>query len=431
MQNYYKRSSFNLGYLGLFAYFTIYMIASTLNFFIISYFNFKPSSVLSFRVEDGWCDPDTQGIGSHCFGDFYYTLRFISRVNPWSLEANPYPPFALMIFKPFEFLASQFPANNYGLIAYLVFLLVMLLITPIILVVNKSISKSTGLLACVLIISSAPSLVALDRGNIVILCFPFLCFFFLNIFSGNDWKALLFLTFVVLIKPQSILLGILFLRKGELLSGLKKIALSVTILCLTFLIYGFNALAVFSSFVKQIMNFQTYSISGSFSPINISISNSVQLFSEQILGITVHRHLLTLTATIILIAGLCYVYTKFDSAKIQCIIIATVITITFPSVSFHYYLIYILALSVSIFLILMGKNHLNQINVDEPGSYFGLRKLLFLSLIAFVPWQIPLNLFTNRTGTDLSFHWILTSFLIILVAIPLTMSKNEKSALSS
>jgi len=421
-----KKSSLDLGYISLFTYSAVYMIASTLNFYITSYLNYKPSSVLSFRVDDGWCESTTQGIGSHCFGDFYYSLRFISRDNPWNLDANPYPPFALMIFKPFEFLVRQFPNNNYGLIAYLVFLIAMLLIVPLILVANKSISMRTGLLACALIISSAPALVALDRGNVIIFCFPFLCFFFLNILTGNDRKALLFLTFVVLVKPQSIILGVLFFRKREFLSAIKRNARIVAFFCLTFLVYGFNALELFSSYARQIISFQTYSTPGSFSPINISISNSLQLFSEQVLGITIYHQLLTLTAIVILMIGASYIYFNFNSNRIQCVIIATILSIIFPSVSFHYYLIYILALSVSIFLMLMGNSNSDHINVDEPRSYFGLRKLFFLSLIIFVPWQIPLNLFTNRTGTDLSFHWILVSFVILLAAFPAAIAKRNK-----
>jgi hypothetical protein len=425
------KSPLDLGYLSLFTYSAVYMIASTINFYITSYLKYKPSSVLSFRVEDGWCEPTTQGIGSHCFGDFYYSLRFISRDNPWNLEANPYPPFALMIFKPFEFLASQFPNNNYGLIAYLVFLFAMLSIVPLILVANKSISMRTGLLAFALIISSAPALVALDRGNVIIFCFPFLCFFFLNILRGNDRKALLFLTFVVLVKPQSIILGILFFRKRDFLSGIKRNALIVAFFCLAFLVYGFNTLEVFSSYARQIISFQTYSTPGSFSPINISISNSLQLFSEQVLGITIYHQLLTLTAIVILIIGASYIYFNFNSNRIQCVIIATILSITFPSVSFHYYLIYVLALSVTVLLMMVGNDNSIHVNIDEPKRYFSIRKLFLISLFTFVPWQIPLNLFTNRTGTDLSFHWILVSFVILLAAIPAVIVKRDKNTVTT
>ena len=65
------------------------LINTTLIVLLPSYLGFSSSSSLSYYVNDGWCTKG-QGIGSHCFGDFYYPFNFSNLDAPWAAGPNQF-----------------------------------------------------------------------------------------------------------------------------------------------------------------------------------------------------------------------------------------------------------------------------------------------------------------------------------------------------
>ena len=54
--------------------------------FVSSYLGVAPTAALSFGVVDGWCSQGSEGLGSHCFGDF--GMPYSQSISP----NGPYTP---------------------------------------------------------------------------------------------------------------------------------------------------------------------------------------------------------------------------------------------------------------------------------------------------------------------------------------------------
>jgi hypothetical protein len=97
---------------------------------------------LIFSVNDGWCNPISDGIGNHCFGDFY---NFMSGdiFKPWTEVKTPYPPLAILYFIPYEFIISNFGVTKLILFVHLLFLLFCVIFPVLHLNLSKRIKKGT------------------------------------------------------------------------------------------------------------------------------------------------------------------------------------------------------------------------------------------------------------------------------------------------
>ena len=102
-------------------------VMTFINQFLPDYLNYKRIEALSFMIRDGWCSPSTEGIGDHCFGDYYYPFTFLNTVNPWSGQPNPYNAGSLLIHHFFQELSNHLGPRPtlslymLGLVASLVF----------------------------------------------------------------------------------------------------------------------------------------------------------------------------------------------------------------------------------------------------------------------------------------------------------------------
>ena len=405
----------------LLIYFSFYALASYLSFFVNSYFEIRPLSTLSFLIQDGWCNSAIQGIGEHCFGDFYYTLKFVNESNPWSAGPNPYPPFALLLFKPFSFLVSKYPESNVGLILYLIVMLISFLIVPVYLVLRKKISKSIGFALSILLLTATPTVIVLDRGNSIFLCVPLLFFFLKELSSKNETRAVLCLLLMVLIKPHLILLGILFIRKGNIVQGLSKNIFLLIGFLFSFTFYGSLALSNIVDYSKQILGYQEYADLGQIFPVNISISNTAQLVANQVFGINLNSTTLKFILLSSCLSVIWYVYNHFKTDNLQCLISVVLLPMIVPNVSFHYYLILIVTLLVFV----MYKTLISVESSSESSCGYNFHsrsslniKIFIFIILSFVPWQIPMRFFTNSTDSEISFHWILVSIYLVFLMIP-------------
>jgi hypothetical protein len=135
---------------------------------------------LIFSVNDGWCNPISDGIGNHCFGDFY---NFMSGdiFKPWTEVKTPYPPLAILYFIPYEFIISNFGVTKLILFVHLLFLLFCVVFPVLHLNLSKRIKKGTeNTVISFAMLLSAPALMAFDRGNNIVMCVPFLYLLFLK-----------------------------------------------------------------------------------------------------------------------------------------------------------------------------------------------------------------------------------------------------------
>ena len=404
-------------------YVTAYLFALLIGIFVSSYFNQSLISILSFNVADGWCTAETQGVGNHCFGDFYYTLTFLEGNNPWSTNTNPYPPIALLIFKPFAFLVEIFPSSQFALFGYLGFLIISILTIPVHLFLTKKMDLSQSILLGMLILSSTPMIVGLDRGNLVVLCVPILYFFLHYESNGDAKKSFIFWVVLVLIKPQFALLGLIFLRNGNLKGAFKRVALGFCIFCASFLLYPIGIIGNLRAYLKQLVTYQDYGSLGNVFPVNISLGSGLSLVD--VLNKTLFAEAAQTFSVILLIATFIVLYRSPIKLSNSAVLPVLLLPIILPQTSWHYYLVVL----VPFFIFLMTNTSDTKIEKVDLHENFSNRRLFQFSyvmitawsLLLFVPWVIPWNVFAPSNAyfgaSSISMHWVLVVWSLPLFLI--------------
>jgi hypothetical protein len=390
-----------------------YLFAILGGVYVSSYFQKSLISVLSFNVDDGHCTAQTQGVGAHCFGDFYYPLLFINQDNPWSTSPIPYPPLGLIIFKPFAFLVETFPNSQFGLFAYLGFLILTVSTIPIHLFVTKKIDITNSIVAGMLILSSTPMIVALDRGNVIVICLPLL-YFFLHYESQNNAKRsfILWIT-LVLIKPQFALLGLVFLRDANMRGALKRAVLGFAIFCLSFLTYPVGITENLRAYSKQLVGYQDYGSLGNVFPVNVSIGSALSLVD--VFNKTTFTEATQIVSMILLLATVIVVYRSPAKLSMSVVLPVLMLPVILPQTSWHYYL----TVLIPFFIFLITDKTVPKARIFDTKNRNFLHRLhnhlqiglIVWALLIFAPWVIPWNVFAanqaNFGALSTSMHWVL------------------------
>jgi hypothetical protein len=176
------------------------------------YWGHPVSRYLSFKVEDGWCNPKTEGIGQHCFGDFQFPRVLLSENSVWKNSfglPHPYTPTAMWPHSFFHWLENLAFGIRGSLFLYL-FLLLLSSITPAIWLAKRL--KSTipfGVTTAIFGIACLPVFILLDRGNSMGFAIPGVLLFLLFLSSGPRWCSPLALIFIASIRPQFVVFGLL------------------------------------------------------------------------------------------------------------------------------------------------------------------------------------------------------------------------------
>jgi len=175
---------------------------------IVGYFQQAPTNSLSFSAMDGWCDPATQGVGVHCFGDFQVPRNLIETETLWTdpVISVGYTPVGLLP----NVAARGLEAAGLGLRGSLiVFLVVMCLAMaiPALLTAIKGAPGARGPLPVLLFFAAAvPVLITFDRGNTVGFALPFLLLFVIYLARDPRWVAPVAAIAATAVKPQFILI---------------------------------------------------------------------------------------------------------------------------------------------------------------------------------------------------------------------------------
>ena len=193
----------------------LYAIALVISYFVKSllpgYLNFNATEALSTVTEDGWCKPELQGIGQHCFSDFYNVMDAANSPSPWQGSPNPAPPFLLQVYK---FFSLPFWDVQHSRTAVVVYLLAGILCTFI--AYWKFVSRHTSkinskIVGFSVLALSSPFLIAVDRGSFQLYMLP-LYFLLTNYYLESEHRKFSnVLIILILFKPQLALLAITFI----------------------------------------------------------------------------------------------------------------------------------------------------------------------------------------------------------------------------
>lgn len=405
------------------------------NQFISSYFNIKVLEMISFTTQDGHCDGvNRKGLGEHCFGDFFYGFMFANSDNPYTTEYfNAYPPFALFLLKPFIFINNLFPGSLFSIIIYLVTNLFCVLYATR--VITRDMPQNVKMGFFLVSFCSAPVIVALDRGNNVVYLFLLYSLFLESMTKNKVGISIVLGTVMTLLKPQMLLLCLVYLNRNRMGVLIKFLTLSLTLFVMCFLLYPKSFPANILDWLQSSGEYQRYS-GTSILPVNISLSNFLGLvntFREYVSSGQLEMYSLSMTTNIVLMFSLAsLVAIKLGIAKngtyniVERNLLVVLLIILAPGTTFHYYFLLLVPFIPHFFAEKTPnstKSIRNELQFDSKvTTIFAL--LMFLILPC---WGFPARLiFPGFTTLDISLHWQVANFVtIILFFLLLIMRKRN------
>ena len=400
------------------------LMAFTTNQFIASYFNITVLEMISYKTQDGHCDDlNRTGIGEHCFGDFYYGFLFANSDNPYLTEYfNAYPPLALFLLKPFIYLNDFAPRSLFAIGLYLATNLVCVIIA--ITVLTKDLRLDTRLRVFSAALFGAPLIVSIDRGNNIVYVLFLLVLFLDSASRGRFANVILLGTMLTLLKPQMLLLCLVFLKRDTINVFFRYIAFSLPVFFTSFLLFPKSFPENITNWFQASGNYQAYS-NTTIMPVNISLSNSLgimktfveYLFSGdyEIYSFSMVSNMLLMFSLIALVvAKLLFVHQgNYNFAERSLLVVLLIILA--PGTTFHYYYLLLVpfmryCLNESDFKYTLG-------NFSEFKLTSKIRGIFLTLILLIIPcWGIPAKyLFPSITESDISIHWQIANIVSALL----------------
>lgn len=430
-----------------------YCLSSVISVFLSSYLHYDITESIMFKVDDGLCNPNSEGIGAHCFSDFYAFMN-LDLTSSWIEGSSPYPPLAILYYLPFKVLTNLLGVANLALFLHLA-LMIFCLIFPILhFRFNHHFAangQKTALAFAVVV--SAPSLMVLDRGNNIALTVPFLYLFFLKSLEKNN-SALIYGAILTALRPQFAIyiLFLVFHKKWK--DAFAWIAISVSIYVISFSIFGVNKVTKnLNSWVYNLLNYQPNVALPTFFPSNWSFSNLTSVFASGVnsmLGggiltpndsFRLNSHVIGVFSAVFFLFALFVMYLNRKMfSNFEILIMLTLMVLLVPRVTFSYYLVIILIPILFIFSAdtalfsnkKMKSNSGNQFVGDilcSVNTKLKRNSMLMVLFSVFIPWSIPwflVGIPRNESYAVISISWTFAMFVVFIWFLTLLLAKNEK-----
>jgi hypothetical protein len=392
-----------------------------------SYLRYPISESISYQINDAGdtCLPKTEGIGGHCFSDFYLPMRLANLDSPWSNSNVPYPPVGLAVFKPFSYMNEVVP-GHLALISYLLLILTILAVTVIYFAKRLKLSGGISSLIFLLFLTSAPIITTIDRGNNIFLILPILFYMSLNLQKEKRKYFIIAGLIIVLIKPQFVLLGLFFAVQKEWRNLFAWLSATGIGIIGSFILYPRGVVGNFLHWAYHLLLFQEYRPFGELYPVNISLNSLIES-TLKMLSLEVNRLFISaFVLTLLTVALIAISRTITHRNQLETFLLILLIPILFVGTSFHYYLI-VLLLPLAFLTA--------QAFEEEIFKEYELRNLVSTKLktiaiassfiFCLLPWSIPWVLFfetTSTEGMNISVTWTLARFLLCLTFMLLVFS---------
>ena len=430
-----------------------YCFSSTLSLFLSSYFSYSLTESLIFSVNDGWCNPISDGIGSHCFGDFY---NFMSGdiFKPWTEVKSPYSPLAILYFIPYKFIISNFGVTKLVLLVHLLVLLFCVIFPVLHLNLSKRIKKGTeNTVISFAMLLSAPALMAFDRGNNIVICVPFLYLFFLKTLEKKK-SAKIYGIVLIALRPQFALFLLFPLFRKKSKEIFTWILGSVTAYLVLFSLFGLkNMKENIESWVQNLTNYQSTIPLPMFFPSNWSFSNIVSMFASSINSalnggflspndnFQINAQIARILPIIFLFILLFVMFFKKNIiTDFEFLTLLTISILLTPSVTFSYYLVLLLVPILFVYLadssMLNGENNRNLADTQFRENILNLvksktKKMAFLLILfsILIPWSIPwfvIGINRDLPYAFISITWTFSTFALFFWFCSVLFSNGRK-----
>lgn len=378
-------------------------------FFVPQITGLKIAEVTSYFTQDGHCVETTALTKLHCFGDFGYPIEIVrSGKNIWGKDVgNPYPVMNFQIFLVFSFIAAKI-GYLFSLILYLCSLIFAMTVPFMHALKNKPVKYTASYIStCVL--ATFPFLIVLDRGNNSVWTVPFIYFFIAARYHNIPKKYdVIFATAAIILRPQNLILLVIFLSKREYRKIFGTLLLSMFINIFGLLLWDAgNFLINLKNQINQLINYGS-GIPGTWPP-NLSFARGAKTLTE-ILNFTIPDSILINSGYLIgtlIVFKLVSVKNKYSDAQILYLTLPLIFLM--PAMSWYYY--------SSILLVVVASTLLLKTEMKEIGlnSHTRGHLYLFATLVTTIPLCLPIwHDQNNITQTFVPLIWLLTYITFIV-----------------
>ncbi len=375
--------------------------------YLPSYYDINLTETISYYVSDSWCPQSEDGIGYHCFGDFYYNFTVANSQNPWATSLGiPYPPLSIYYSKPFTLIGNYF-GNERALILNLVLSIFSLLSPIIFLRIKKIITNNDVFIQTMIIILSSPVIMVLDRGNNIVILFPFLFFLYYCALKSNYKAFSILLLFCVLYRPQFILFILIFLHKREFKQFFKLLFLYILSILSSFILYPSDIFNGIKKWISSLTQYDALSSDPNFWPVNYSLRGSLELINHMISSNESSFNMnfafsFFNTTFIIGCFTLFLILVLYRSTTpFEILVLLTLLSILAPGLTYQYYLIFLLI--PLIYVINFESFPEIKITISSYSKYNFLAFLGYFSLfLPLFPLLIPISSFSYLNSPNSS-----------------------------
>ena len=243
-----------------------------------SYFGLDIFYSRSFLGDDSWCDPLTQGLGVHCWGD-YYSLTQAFTLNPESPYLGPYKtsygPAGLLFVQFFHWVGVVFSQPRLGLILYMSLMIATIGWSVWKASFGKNIEKRLVLFSA-LTFFAPPVIMALDRGNTVAFLLPLMIWYFESLVRGKYRHVAVSIVVMSVIKPHFAVLVMALFIFGRIIIGVRAALAAASLNLLPFvLLWGSEFYVYMNQWLQVFFGYQSYQDPENPFPTNISFSHSI------------------------------------------------------------------------------------------------------------------------------------------------------------
>jgi hypothetical protein len=174
--------------------------------------------LLSWMAEDRWCPSPGDGVGVHCFGDYFTVADQLRQGELWT--DGPYPfgvsnylPAGTIPFAPFTEVWNLTGSARLSLILYLLALAIAMAAPALWAArAHRGWALPIVLLLCAM---TTPFMGTLDRGNSIGFVVPAVLGTWVAVIRGNQGHAVIWMAVATTIKPQFALLALVFIAQRQ------------------------------------------------------------------------------------------------------------------------------------------------------------------------------------------------------------------------
>jgi hypothetical protein len=315
-----------------------------------SYLGFDLYSSRIFLSSDSGCDPTTQGLGVHCWSDYYYLIAALESGNPYSQsETTLYPAAGLAPFMVFKLLTEVTGIAWLGVAAYLFTMSALISYSVWSATWSQTFERRVQIFSALVLLSPAV-LATLDRGNSVGFLIPALVWLFSSIQNQKSPQTVMALALLSLIKPHYGVVALAFILAGRVKVGSKALGMGLTLNLLPFLVFWPrefpNNLLIWAD---TLLGYQDYATVTGLWPQNISFSQSIYFFFyitnvasggqlQPTLDFIEARQGLWGPLILVLVLALIFAFRKKLSITQTSIIVVSAVSMT-SAISYYYYIV--------------------------------------------------------------------------------------------